>query len=205
METIPNIAPKNEVPEERKSAKYKNFPNAGPGVWGKEIREKHYDKLHDSIMARIKHVSERIDQYLPPYNEHYKVDQSLALQLETGFDDLAQLYLEITREGNGGYFNPIKEDGHYSYEPIIAFDEKLEEVHDLIIKAEKPLFDQQRGKVLVDSEGNVIEGAAGAGYKELSDEEKKDLHEQGVTMLKQAIEKIDDLKNILTTRSSLVS
>lgn len=190
--------------EVRKSTKYKSFPSAGFGVWGQEIREKHPDQLNNAIMARIKHVSERIDQYLPPYNEHYKVDQSLALQLETAFDDLAQLYLQVYKEGGGGYLQPLTEDGHYSYEPIKKFDEKLEEIHDLVINSQKPFFDEERGKILLDEKGNPTESNAGAGYKELSDDEKKVLHEQGVEMLKKSVEKINNLKQTLTSRSSLV-
>ncbi len=201
METIKTNITNGEVLEERKSAKYQKFPNAGPGVWGKEIREKHYDQLHDSIMARIKHVSSRIDQYLPPYNEHYKIDQSLALQLETSFDDLAQLYLEIAKEGSGGYFTPANEKGVYTYEPIIAFDEKLEEIHDLIIKAEDPLFKEKQGNYLVDPEVKL----ANAKYKDYSEQEKNTLHEDGVGMLTKAVEKINNLKQILISRSSLVS
>jgi hypothetical protein len=186
--------------EERKSAKYKSFPDAAPGTWGAEIREKHPDRLHDAILARIKHVSGRIDQYLPPYDKHYGVDQALALELENSFDELSQLYLQYAREGYGKYFYPEDKDGKYSFDIIKAFDQRLEKIHSLIINSEKPFFDEKQGKILVDKEGKTIEGTVGDGYKELSEEEKKTLHEKGISMLKEALDKIITLKTALESR-----
>jgi len=185
--------------EERKSEKYQTgfFSTSYAGNWGSKIRENQPDQLHYAIMARIGHVSRRIDSYI---NTGYKVDQSLALNLENSFDELAQLYLEISKEGSGKYLEPLKEDGHYSYEPMKALDEKLEEIHDLIIKAEEPFFTEREGKFLVDPNAKLNE----AKYQDYSEGEKKDLHEQGTTMLQSAVSKIKDLKNILESRASLV-
>lgn len=178
-----------QAPEERKSTKYKSFPEARLGLWGPEVREKHYDKLDDAIMGRIKHVSSRIDQYLPPYAEHYGIDQSLAINLENSFDELAQLYLQCAKEGYGQYLYPLKEDGNtYSYEPIKVFDEKLEKIQELIINAETPLFEEK----------NEVKN------KDLTIEEKNILHEQGVKMLKEAVEKIHSLTEIIKSRSPLI-
>ncbi len=187
--------------EERKSIKYKSFPNAAPGIWGPKVREKHYDKLHEAILARIKHVSGRIDQYLPPYNKNYNVDQSLALDLENSFDELAQLYLKCAQESYGGYFYPKNKDEIYSYEPIKVFDEKLEKIYDLIIKAEDPLFKEKQGNYLIDPEAKL----ADTKYKDYSEQEKNTLHEQGVNMLKEALDKIQSLRVILESRSPLAS
>jgi hypothetical protein len=177
--------PSNIKNIERKSSKYKSFPDAGIGVWGSEIREKSYDKLHNAVMGRIKHISGRIDSYLPPYDKNYKVDQSLAVNLENSFDELAQLYLELAKEGYGGYFYPIKEDKTYSFEVIKVFDEKFEEIHNLILEAEAPLFEEKHQS------------------DKLSDEEKNVLREKGINMLKEAVEKINKLKQALLSRYPL--
>ncbi len=191
--TIENI--RNNMPTEddelttgeRKSDKYKSFPEASLGLWGPEVREKHPDELNNAILGRIRHISSRIDSYLPPYSEYHEI-QSLATNLENSFDELAQLYLKLAREGYGGYFYPLKEKTlTYPYDSIKVFDEKLEKIQKLIIEAEIPLFEAKNKN------------------DKISTEEETLLREQCIGMLKEAIDKIDDLKKILSSRSPLTA
>ncbi len=137
-----------DLTNQRKSIKYQ-FPGVVLGEWGPDVREKHPDKLHEAILARIKHISSRLDSYLPPYEKNYGVDQSLMIDIENSFSKLADLYLELAKKGYGGYFHPLKENETYSFEPIKAFDKRLEEIHQLIIEAEAPFFEErEKGKHL---------------------------------------------------------
>jgi hypothetical protein len=171
---------------EKKSDKYKSFPAAQLGLWGPEVRKDHPDQLHEAIMGRIRHVAERLNQYLPPYESNYKVDQSLAFELETAFDELAQAYLEVAKEGYGGYLYPEDENRHYTYGPVIAFDEKLEEIQQLVIDSEQPFYEEK-------NEEDLDEGT------------KQRLHAEGTAMLQKAVEKINALKILVSSREQLVA
>lgn len=190
--------------EERKSEKYKSFPNVSEASWGENTRKNHPDHLHDAIMGRIRHLSSRIDSYLPypPGGKNqYGVDQSIAVDLENSFDELAQSYLKCAKESYGGSLFPKDDKGSYSWETIQKFDKKLEEIHSLIINAEDPLFKEKEGKILEDGDAQLNK----AKYRDYSNEEKKVLHEQGVEMLKDAIGKIKSLKELLESKTLLNS
>lgn len=186
------IETKREVIDQRKSEKYKSFPGVDLG-WGKDMRESHPDQLRDGIMGRIRHISARIDSYLPPLvafgggDNQYKVDQTIAVEIENSFDELAQLYLECAKEGRGGTIFPLDENNHsYPFDTIQAIDLKLEEIQALIINAEDPLFKEKNSK-------------------DMKDEEKNALHEQGINMLKEALVKIKSLKDKLESKSILTA
>lgn len=190
--------------EERKSDKYKSFPDVAAASWGPATRKNHPDQLNTAILGRIRHLSSRIDSYLPypPGGKNqYGVDQSIAVDLENSFDELAQSYLKCARESYAGTLYPIEDKGNSSWKIIQAFDEKLEEIHALIIDAEGPLFEEREGKVLEDPKAKLNE----AKYREYSGEEKKVLHEKGVEMLKDAISKIKSLKEALKSKTLLAS
>jgi hypothetical protein len=187
-EEVNSFEPSKTVPaeEERKSANYKSFPPAGIGAWGEEVRTKRPDQLVDSIFARIKHISGRIDSYLPPYEKNYKVDQGLALNLENSFDDLVQLYKSYIKEGyHGGYFFPEDDKGSYSYDTIRAFDLKMEEIHSLVLDSSEIFFNETHNK-------------------DMKDDEKNALHAQGIKILSETVEKIRNLIEILKSRSPIV-
>ena len=186
---------KNE--DVRKSEQYKTFPEAGFGVWGPEVRENNPDKLHTAIMARIRHISGRIDSYLPypPGGENqYKVDQTIAHDLENSFDELAQLYLKIIKENHKAIYPLDKNTGSYPYDTIKDIDSKFEEIHDLVLKAEEPLFDEKNNRIIDKSLGEI--GGNGL-FREATEEEKNTLHQKGIDMLKEAILKIKSLESQL--------
>lgn len=199
IETV--ISPKEE---ERLSDKYKKFPDVSAASWGPETRNNHPDQLNTAILGRIRHISSRLDSYLPypPGGENsYKVDQTIAKDLEKSFDELAQLYLKCAKEYHDGPLYPKDDKGSYSWETIQVFDKKLEEIHQLVIDAEGPLFKERENKVLEDPEAKFHE----AKYREYSEEEKKVLHEKGINILKDAINKIKLLKKSLESKMLLAS
>ncbi len=189
--------------EKRKSEKYRSIPNASSN-WGEEVRNNHPDQLHSAILGRIEHIAKRIDTYLPPTSggeNFYKVDQTIATDLENSVVELAESYLKSAREKYfGGKIFPEDENHSYPYDTIKAFDAKLEEIQSLIINAELPLSKEKEHKILINPEAKIDAEK----YRELSEDEKNALHEEGISMLKKATEQIKELKEKFESQQLLV-